>query len=148
MYSVFLCFNVKHPESEDEAVKAYLDKHGLEPKMRGDDTVEGKEFEVMYFGGCYLGQHLKVVTEMQRTAVEQDMLAKEIEASLKAAADTPAREVMAVLAEPELKKIVADLVLEFYNDSSFGPDDEGYLKVTLAPDTIEQRFLEMASNKV
>ena len=56
MYSVFLSFNVENPDSEDEAVRSYLDEHDLEPKMRGTDTLEGQDFEVQYFGGCYLGE--------------------------------------------------------------------------------------------
>ena len=148
MYSVFLSFNVENPDSEDEAVRSYLDEHDLEPKMRGTDTLEGQDFEVQYFGGCYLGRHLQVIGDMQRTTVEKEMLAGEIEATLRAATDSPVRKALANLAEPELKEILAGLVREFYRGSSFGPDEEGYLKVTLVPAMTEQRFMEMSSNRV
>ena len=35
--------------------------------------MEDQEFDVMIFGGCYLGKHLKVVEDMQRKAVEQEV---------------------------------------------------------------------------
>ena len=40
---------------------AYLAQHELEPKRQGKSTVEDQEFDVMNFGGCYLGKHLKVI---------------------------------------------------------------------------------------
>ena len=58
MYAVFLAFSTEHPDPEDEAIKAYLNAHELIPKARGTDTFEDQEFEVMYFGGCYLGTYV------------------------------------------------------------------------------------------
>jgi len=62
MYSVFLAFSKEQPAPEDEAIKAYLDAHELIPKAQGTDKFEDQEFDVLYFGGCYLGKHLQVIS--------------------------------------------------------------------------------------
>src|SRR5215470_17809035 len=72
------------PYPEDEAIKAYLDAHELIPKAQGIDRFEDQEFDVMYFGGCYLGKHLDVISDMQRQAVEHQLLSVEIERILQA----------------------------------------------------------------
>src|SRR4029077_15953345 len=74
MYAVFLAFSTERPAPEDEAIKAYLDAHELIPKAQGTDRLEDQEFDVMYFGGCYLGKHLDVIRDMQRQAVEQELV--------------------------------------------------------------------------
>src|SRR2546422_6295359 len=71
MYAVFLAFSKEHPHPEDEAIKACLDAHELIPKAQGTDTFEDQEFDVMYFGGCYLGKHLEVIRDMQRQRSEE-----------------------------------------------------------------------------
>jgi hypothetical protein len=84
MYAVFLPFSKEHPDPEDEAIKAYLDAHELLPKAQGTDKFEDQEFDVMYFGGCYLGKHLEVISDMQRQAVEHQLLTVDIERILQA----------------------------------------------------------------
>jgi len=79
MYAVFLAFSKEHPHPEDEAIKAYLDAHELIPKAQGTDTFEDQDFDVMYFGGCYLGKHLEVIRDMQRQVVEHQLLTVDIE---------------------------------------------------------------------
>ncbi len=148
MYSVFLAFNPDRPDSEDEAVKAYLDQHELIPKMQGKDTVDGQEYDVMYFGGCYLGRHLEVVGDMQRMAVEKDMLDTEIERLLKNPIYPAIRDAAEKAAGPQWQELIADLVKEFHQDSSFGADEDGYLKVTLEQDAIEKKFMEIVGDRV
>ena len=79
MYAVFLAFSKEQPHPEDEAIKAYLDAHELIPKAQGTDRFEDQELDIMYFGGCYLGKHLEVISDMQRQAVERQLLTVEIE---------------------------------------------------------------------
>src|SRR5215468_649917 len=79
MYAVFLAFSTEHPNPEDEAIKAYLNAHELIPKAQGTDTLEDQACEVLYFGGCYLGTHLDVISDMQRQAVEHELLTVAIE---------------------------------------------------------------------
>jgi hypothetical protein len=146
MYSVFLAFKKEDAEAEDAAVKAYLEQHELMPKMQGTDTVEGEELDVMYFGGCYLGRHLGVIEDMQRKAVEREMLAEEIEGVLRRATDPETRRASDALGAG-MGALVAAMAEDLHDESSFGPGDDGYLKVTLEPGAIRDMFLERAARE-
>ena len=143
MYSVFLAFQKDEAEAEDEAVKAYIEEHELIPKMQGTDTVEGEELDVMYFGGCYLGRHLGAIEDMQRTAVEREMLAEEIERILLESPNPETRHASDA-AGARMNALVSGLAEDLHDDSSFGTDGNGYLKVTLEPGVIRRLFLESA----
>ena len=148
MYAVFLAFSKEHPDPEDEAIKAYLDTHELIPKAQGTDTFADQEFDVMYFGGCYLGKHLEVISDIQRQAVEHQMLTVEIERILQATTAPETRRVAEKTPEPQLKALIAHLAQEFHQDASFGANEAGYLKVILEPAVIEQRLLALVGHGV
>ena len=148
MYSVFLAFSKEHPDPEDEAIKAYLDAHELIPKAQGTDRFADQEFDVLYFGGCYLGKHLEVISDMQRQAVEHQLLTVEIERILQATTAPETRRVADTTPAPQLQALIAHLVQEFHQDTSFGANEAGYLRVTLEPAVIEQRFLELVRKSV
>ena len=148
MYAVFLAFSTEHPDPEDEAIKAYLDAHELIPKVQGTDTFEDQEWDIMYFGGCYLGKHLDVISDMQRQAVEHQMLTVEIERILQAMTAPETRRVTEKTPEPQMQALVANLAQEFHQDTSFGANEEGYMKVVLEPAVIEQRFLALVGHGV
>ena len=148
MYAVFLAFSTEHPDPEDEAIKAYLNAHELIPKAQGTDTFEDQEFEVMYFGGCYLGKHLDVISDMQRQAVEHQLLTVDIERILQATTAPETRRVADQIPAPQMQALIANLVQEFHQDTSFGANEAGYLKVTLEPAVIQQRFLELVGKRV
>jgi hypothetical protein len=143
MYSVFLAFSKEHPDPEDAAIKAYLDAHELIPKAQGTDKVADQECDVMYFGGCYLGKHLEVIRDMQRQAVEHQLLTVDIERILQETTVPATRRVADQTPEPQMKALIATLVQECHQDASFGANEAGYLKVILEPAVIEQRFLEL-----
>jgi hypothetical protein len=148
MYAVFLAFSTEQPDLEDDAIKAYLDAHELIPKVQGTDQIDGQACEVLYFGGCYLGNHLQVLEDMQRQAVEQDLLMVAIAHVLQEPAAPVTRRMVEKTPEPGLQVLIAHLVQEFHQDSSFAADEEGYLQVSLEPAVIQQRFLELVGNRV
>ena len=148
MYSVFLAFSKEHPNPEDEAIKAYLDAHELIPKAQGTDRFEDQEFDVMYFGGCYLGKHLDVISDMQRQAVEHQLLTVAIERILQETTAPETRRVAEKTPEPQMQALVANLAQEFHQDASFGANEAGYLQVILEPAIIEQRFLALVGRGV
>ena len=148
MYSVSLAFSKEHPHPEDEAIKAYLDAHELIPKAQGTDKLADQEFDVMYFGGCYLGKHLEVIRDMQRQAVEHELLTVEIERILQETTAPETRRVADQMPAPQMQALIANLVQEFHQDTSFGANEAGYLKVTLEPTVIQQRFLELVGSGV
>ena len=49
---------------------------------------------------------------------------------------------------PQMQALIANLVQEFHQDTSFGANEAGYLKVTLEPTVIQQRFLELVGSGV
>ena len=148
MYAVFLAFSKEHPHPEDEAIKAYLDAHELLPKVQGTDTFEDQEWDIMYFGGCYLGKHLEVIRDMQRQAVEHQLLTVDIERILQATTAPATRRVADQTPEPQMQALIAHLAQEFHQDASFGANEAGYLEVTLKPAVIEQRFLALVGQSV
>ena len=150
MYTVFLAFNNDEPDPEDQEIKAYLDQRRLLPKVQGTDTLEDKEVEVMVFGGCYLGGHLKVLGGMQQRAVRRQMLEEEIGCTLTETTDAVARQVADSTPAPELKELFASLAQQLDQESTFGPDpnSEGFVKVILESAVIQQSFLEMVEGRV
>src|SRR5215813_10460577 len=148
MYAVFLAFSKERPDPEDEAIKAYLDAHELIPKVQGTDRFEDQEFDVLYFGGCYLGKHLEVIRDMQRQVVEHQLLTVEIERILQATAAPETRRVADKTPTPQMQALVANLAQEFHQDTSFGANEAGYMQVVLEPAVIEQRFLELVGHRV
>ena len=148
MHAVFLAFSTEHPDPEDEAIKAYLDAHELIPKAQGTDTFDDQDFEVLYFGGCYLGTHLDVMSDMQRQAVEHELLTVAIERILQETTAPETRRVAEKTPAPQLKVLIAHLAQEFHQDASFGANEAGYLTVILEPALIEQRFLALVRHGV
>ena len=147
MYSVFLAFKQGESEAEDADVKAYLEEHELIPKMQGTDTVDGEELDVMYFGGCYLGRHLGTIEDMQRNAVEREMLAEEVSRVLGESADSETRQALDAAAGSTMNALVNAVAKELHDDSSFAADDDGYLKVALEPEVVRRMFLERAGQE-
>src|SRR5215470_5242189 len=143
MHAVFLAFSTEHPDPEDDAIKAYLDTHELIPKAQGTDRFDDQDFEVLYFGGCYLGTHLDVISDMQRQAVEHELLTVAIERILQEPTAPETRGVAEKTPAPQLKVLIANLAQEFHQDTSFGANEAGYLKVVLEPAVIAQRFVAL-----
>ena len=148
MYAVFLAFSKEWPAPEDDAIKAYLDAHELIPKAQGTDRFDDQDFDVMYFGGCYLGKHLDVISDMQRQAVEHELLTAEIQRILQETTAPETRRAAEQTPAPQMQALIANLAQEFHQDTSFGANEEGFLRVTLEPGVIQQRFLELVGKGV
>ncbi|MCH7802154.1 MAG: hypothetical protein IIC24_11525 [Chloroflexi bacterium] len=59
---VLLMFDPNAQLSSDSQVRHYLQDNGLEPKREFKETRESIEYNVMYFGHCYLDGHLNALT--------------------------------------------------------------------------------------
>ena len=125
MYRVIMIFDLEGPDSEDQAVRDYMDEWELEPKYQRVGDFEGRNSEFMQFGGCYLGKHLGKMAGIQRSHVEVELLTAEIERLL--------QEPEHAVAIPEHRKEVAmkELVQEFHQDSSFQTAESGELEAVL-----------------
>ena len=131
MYRVSLIYDLENPDSEDQQVRDYLVENELEPKYQGTGDHEGRKSEMMLFGGCYLGKHLARIGEIQRSAVEIEVLTEEIERHLEAASK-------GALALPKERRpeTVAQLVDQFHQESSFQTNENGELIAVLNGDAV------------
>ncbi len=130
MHTVKLVFDPTDPAPEDRQVRDYLNKHELEPRYHWFaeiDGLEGRECEIMQFGGCYLGRNLQNIGLIQRRVVEEELLAAEIERHV-AAGNLP---VLADAPEPRRRNAIAGLVEEFRVEENFGLNDDNELRATL-----------------
>ena len=130
MHTVKLVFDPSDPAPEDQQVRDYLGEHELEPRYHWFaeiEGLEGRECEIMQFGGCYLGRNLQNIGLIQRQVVEEELLTAEIQRHVDAGnlAD------LASAAEPQRQDAIAALVEEFRVEESFGQDDAGELRATL-----------------
>ena len=126
MYSVQLIYDLEKPDSEDQQVRDYLVENELEPKYQGTGEYEGRNCESMLFGGCYLGKHLQKIGEIQRRAVESEILTEEIQKHLSSAISN------GLSAEDDQRQeVVLRLVQEFHQDSVFQTNENGELAVSL-----------------
>ena len=143
MFTVHFFFNKEHPDAEDQSVKAYLEEKQLYPKRTNKIEHQGWPCEVWSFGGCYLGRHLGAIGEMQRKTVERELITAQVERLVRHEPQEGLRALTAGMAEPDLVGLVANLVEEFHQDSSFGLDDQGQLMLTLEDSAVELRVKEL-----
>jgi hypothetical protein len=48
--------------STDSQITSYLQDNGLEPKRGYKETRESTEYNILYFGHCYLDGHMDALT--------------------------------------------------------------------------------------
>ena len=135
MYSVQLIYDLEKPDSEDQQVRDYLVENELEPKYQSTGEYEGSNCELMQFGGCYLGKHLQKIGEIQRRAVETEILTEEIQKHISSAFSNG----LSAEVDPR-QEVVPQLVQEFHQDSIFQTNENGELAVSLD----EKEVLEAA----
>ena len=133
MYTVQMAFDLENPDSEDALVKDYLTGHELEPRYQWEANLDGRNCQWFQFGGCYLGNHLQGIGQIQRNAVEVELLTEEINRYLDGDAD-----LTEVLAGDSRDMLINALVAEFHQEEAFAPNDEGLLAVTLDPEELGQ----------
>ena len=143
MSTILLLFDRGRPDPEDDEVKRYLAERALEPKHTFDTASQERDGVVWQFGGCYLGRHLDAIADIQKKYLEAEMLADEIPRLLMADAEEAVQETVDQLPDARLQELVDTLVKEFHQESSFGPDAEGTVKVMLAPAVVQRRFREL-----
>ena len=130
MYTVQLIFDPERPDSEDQEVRDYLTDHELEPRYQYQIEQDGRPCDVLQFGGCYLGRHLQSVGQIQRHAVEVELLTAEVKTHL-SALELPQLAETGSEGETRLPETVAALVSELHDESAFQADENGELAVAL-----------------
>ncbi len=143
MFTVHFIFNQEHPDAEDTQVKAYLEEKQLYPKRTNKMEHQGWPCDVWSFGGCYLGRHLGALGEMQRKTIEREMVTAQVERLVVHEPQEDTRALTSGIAAPDLDSLVVSLVEEFHQDSSFGLDDQGQIKLTLEDSVVETRLRQL-----
>ena len=122
MHTVKLVFDPTDPAAEDQEVRDYLNQHELEPRYHWFaeiEGLEGRECEIMQFGGCYLGRNLQNIGVIQRRVVETELLTAEIGRQI----DSGALTALAHASESERNVAIAALIDEFRQEENFGQDE-------------------------
>ena len=141
MYRVIMIFDQENADSEDQEVRDYLAEHGLEPRYQNTGEYEGRQCEMMQFGGCYLGRHLEGIGLIQRNAVEVELLTEEIQGHLN---DSSVGAVP--LAEDQREPTIAELVREFQQESSFQTGENGELVAVLDGDAVREAARQLTAS--
>jgi len=145
MYRVILIFDMESPDSEDQEVRDYLEEHELEPRYQSTGELDQRQCEFLQFGGCYLGRHVDSIGQIQRKAVEVELLTAAIRGHL---ADTTTEDVGgdAGLTEQQRQAAVAELVPQFHQESSFETAENGNLIAVLDGEAVRAAAHHLAPN--
>ena len=144
MFSVAMLFNQEHPDPEDQAVDDYLADHGLVPKRKSETRLEGVDWLVMSFGGCYLGRHLNYISEIQRQAVEREALAAEVAEVLRDTSNDAVRGQFLSLDDAQVQAALMRLVDKLHPQAAFEADAEGLCKATVDAADVRSGFSKIA----
>jgi len=136
MHTVKLVFDPSDPAAEDQIVRDYLSEHELEPRYHWFaeiDGLEGRECEIMQFGGCYLGRNLQNIGLIQRRVVEDELLTAEIQRHIDGGSLT------GLEAAPDAKRqdAIAAIIEEFRVEETFTQDEAGELRATVDAEALQ-----------
>ena len=137
MYRVILIFDLESPDAEDREVREYMAEWELDPKYQRTGDVEGRDSELMQFGGCYLGRHLGKISEIQRNHVERELLTAEIVRLLEAA------EPPVALPAAGREETLRELTQTFHTPEAFRTNNEGLLEATLDAPAVRRAAREL-----
>jgi len=140
MYRVILIFDLESPDSEDQQVRDYLAEHELEPRYQSTGELDDRQCEFLQFGGCYLGRHLEGIGQIQRSAVEVELLTAEIEGHLDASADEAFQ-----LPKERRQETVTELVRDFQQESAFETGENGELIAVLDGDAVREAARQLVA---
>ena len=145
MYRVILIFDMESPDSEDQEVRDYLVEHELEPRYQSTGELDQRQCEFLQFGGCYLGRHVDSIGQIQRKAVEVELLTAAIRDHLADITTGEAGE-DAGLTEQQRQAAVAELVPQFHQESSFQTAENGNLIAVLDGEAVRAAARHFAAN--
>ena len=140
MYRVILIFDLESPDSEDQQVRDYLAEHELEPRYQSAGELDDRQCEFLQFGGCYLGRHLEGIGQLQRSAVEVELLTAEIEGHLNVSAGEAFH-----LPEERRQETVTELVRDFQQESAFETGENGELIAVLDGDAVREAARQLVA---
>ena len=146
MHSVIMFFKQEEPHPEDADIRRYLEERRLEPRRKYDTELEGEKFEVLTYGGCYLGRHMNALADIQRAVVERELLAEAIPSLLADSPDSEASALAATKTEAEMTAVVKAMTEALHTPDNFGIDANGELQTTVSAEDVQAQFLTLTTD--
>jgi hypothetical protein len=132
MMRVGLIFREGDPDPEDSWVRSYLDDQQLVPRHQAKETREGMPCEGLYFGQCYLGQHLHALQALYQKGLERSLLLERLR-ELQRSQSLSSTSGLVELDDQAFETSLPSLAEALHEQVTFGTDSDGYLTVTLEP---------------
>jgi len=132
MMRVGLIFREGEPDPEDPWVRSYLEAQQLVPRHQGKEERNGIACEVLYFGQCYLGQHLRALQELYQKGLERSLILEKLWELQRSPSDYPL-DCLAGLDDRRFETSLPALAEAIHPQVNFGTDSDGYLTVALDP---------------
>jgi hypothetical protein len=132
MMRVGLIFCEGDPDPEDPWVRSYLDEQQLLPRHQGKEERNGIACEVLYFGQCYLGQHLHALQKLNYKGLERSLVLEK----LRELRSSPSDRILSCLVSLDagsFETCLPALAETLHPQANFGTDSEGYPTVALDP---------------
>jgi hypothetical protein len=142
MMRVGLIFREGDPDPEDSWVRSYLDKQQLVPRHQVKEERNGIACEVLYFGQCYLGQHLHALQGLYQKGLERSLLLEKLRELRRSQGDN-SMSWLIDLDDQAFETSLPFLAEALHERVSFGTDSEGYLTVTLDPTSVAGELIRL-----
>ena len=146
MHTVLMFFKQEEPHPEDADVRRYLEERHLEPRRQYDTELAGEKFEVLTYGGCYLGRHMNALADIQRAVVEKELLVEAIPELLASGPDAKASSLAATKSASDMTAIVEALTETLHTPENFGIDSNGELQTTVSAEDVQAQFLTLTND--
>jgi hypothetical protein len=146
MHTVLMFFKQEEPHPEDVDIRRYLEERHLEPRRKHDTELEGEKFEVLTYGGCYLGRHMNALADIQRAVVERELLAEAIPALLAGGPDAETAALATTKTVSEMTTIVDALTDALHTPDNFGIDANGELQTTISAEDVQAHFITLTAD--
>jgi hypothetical protein len=132
MMRVGLIFGEGDPDPEDPWVRSYLHEQQLVPRHQVKEERNGIPCEVLYFGQCYLGQHVQALQTLYQKGLQRSLLVEKLR-ELRRPQGGSSMHWPIELDDDAFEAILPALAEALYEQAGFGTDSEGYLTLTLDP---------------
>ena len=146
MHTVLMFFNQEEPHPEDADIRRYLEERHLQPRRQYDTELAGEKFEVLTYGGCYLGRHMNALADIQRAVVEKELLVEAIPGLLASGPDAKASSLAATKSASDMTAIVDALTETLHTPDNFGIDANGELQTTVSAEDVQGQFLALTND--
>jgi hypothetical protein len=147
MMRVGLIFRDGEPDPEDQWVRSYLEAEQLVPRHQGKEERNGIACEVLYFGQCYLGQHLSALQELYQKGLERSLIMEKLR-ELRHSPSDHSLDCLAGLDDLRFETSLPTLAGVLHPEVNFGTDSDGYLTVALDPSLVTDELTRLMTTSL